>query len=88
MPGYCCVEYSVCPDENLPFSLDSHIATSLREDDCLTYDHILIPESSPVCQRSSNSNSRGVQSRYCGMKLNYLTAVDQDDQICGEAGKK
>ncbi len=56
--GFCCVMYSLCPDqpEADAFSLDNEATAAdvMNDDNCLTFDHITIPESgkrsSPICR--------------------------------------
>ena len=45
--GYCCVQYSVCPDQALGYTLDPALMPPAVDDLCLTDDYVSIPQSGP-----------------------------------------
>jgi len=75
--GFCCINYMVCAGEAMGFSLDPVKATDV-DDNCLTVDYISIPESSAVCDQGQGP----INSRYCGMFLNPVTAAMVNTNIC------
>ena len=88
--GFCCVEYSVCSEDADNFSLDNEAKPaadmkSLVGSECLTPgtgadttttgDYIVIEGSGGSCGVSSGS-------KYCGQKLNPITAMAANTPIC------
>ena len=89
--GYCCIEYSVCSTDADNFSLDNEampadtMGASLLGTECLavgtgtdtttTGDYIVIEGSGGTCGTSS-------LSKYCGQKLNPVTAKKISVPIC------
>eukprot|EP00094_Tigriopus_californicus_P014304 TCALIF_13869-PA protein Name:"Protein of unknown function" AED:0.27 eAED:0.27 QI:11/0.5/0.2/0.6/0.75/0.6/5/0/193 len=80
--GYCCVEYSVCPDvEDTGFTLGvNDEGMAYQDNDCASFDFIGIEGSSSTCQQSGNQAT--LWSRYCGDKLNVITMGIVHVPIC------
>eukprot|EP00095_Tigriopus_kingsejongensis_P007396 maker-scaffold112_size353035-snap-gene-1.18 protein:Tk07396 transcript:maker-scaffold112_size353035-snap-gene-1.18-mRNA-1 annotation:"PREDICTED: uncharacterized protein LOC101893744" len=78
--GFCCVEYSVCPDvaeTSMTLSLGDSAAKLDRE--CATEDYVGIPGSGGFCSPNGPMN---LHSRYCGNKLNAFTGATDHAPIC------
>ncbi|XP_059081873.1 uncharacterized protein LOC131879537 [Tigriopus californicus] len=81
--GYCCVQYSVCPDdEALGFSLSKGVIAdnAYTDSECATLDFVGIEGSSSACRQSGVPST--VFSRYCGQKLNDYTTAALHTPIC------
>jgi len=78
--GYCCVQYQVCSDAD-SFNIDSVTANKVAkvDTDC-TLDYITIETSTSGCVPGGGGAT--FTSRYCGRKLNPLTAGDANVPIC------
>lgn len=74
--GYCCVQYQLCADPN-SFAIDNLAANQVGkvDTDC-TKDYIGIETSNGCSSGGPNT------SKYCGGKLNTLTAAEVNVPIC------
>lgn len=76
--GFCCVEYTVCPDAN-SFTIDTTLKSKV-EDACQTVDYITIEGGQGTCA-GNNVPSAGV-NKFCGDKLNPLPDQMENVPIC------
>ncbi|TRY67159.1 hypothetical protein TCAL_15792 [Tigriopus californicus] len=80
--GYCCVEYTVCPDDvPLGFTLGVLEPEMAKHDsDCESVDFVGIEGSSSACRQSGTPAM--LYSKYCGDKLNDFTEGKLHVPIC------
>jgi hypothetical protein len=81
--GYCCIQYSVCPDTN-PFSLDakSNVADSSDIGTWCTNDYIEIQGGSSTCNQAGVGGF--TNTRYCGRDLSVGQSSLISVHICGK----
>jgi hypothetical protein len=79
--GFCCVQYQVCSDQTLAFSLDQTTASATKQivDSGCATDYVRIPGSSQAC---TSQPGTAVNNKYCGGFLGPLTDVGPNSQIC------
>ena len=76
-PGFCCVKYRVCDDEN-SFTLDQNQKAITIDESC-SNDYIAIEGSSSTCGLNDVTN------RYCGSFLADTNGARANLEICGKS---
>ncbi|XP_059097323.1 uncharacterized protein LOC131891710 [Tigriopus californicus] len=78
--GFCCIEYSLCPDVN-SFSLDTNGANmKAKIDTSCSVDHIVIEGGHATC--SGPNPPMGTVNKLCGDKINTFHEFMENVPIC------